>query len=464
VLTKTIKDEKKFEQKSTIGSYWITTFGCQMNKADSERMAGTLEKMGYTRADDELKADLVLYNTCTIRDNAEQKVYSFLGRQAKRKHKTPSLKLVVAGCLAQQEGESLLRRVPELDLVMGPQHVNNLENLLGKVDSGNQVSATEETFISEDITNARRESSICGWVNIIYGCNERCSYCVVPSVRGKEQSRYPSAIKSEIQKLAHDNFKEITLLGQNIDAYGRDLPGTTKEGRKENTLTDLLYYIHDVEGIRRIRFATSHPRYFSKRLIQACYELDKVCEHFHIPFQSGNNEILKLMARGYTIDKYKRIIENIRALMPYASITADAIVAFPGESEEQYRDTLNLISDIGFDQVMTAAYSPRPNTPAALWHNQISEEVKKERLKEINELVETTSKKRNERYLDNIESVLIEGFNPKNSSQIMGRTRTNRLTFIEIPKNSKFTFSLGDEIDVRINEARPFSLTGELCL
>ena len=162
MLTKTIKDEKKFQKDSTIGSYWITTFGCQMNKADSERMAGTLEKMGYTRAEEELKADLVLYNTCTIRDNAEQKVYSFLGKQAKRKHKTPSLKLVVAGCLAQQEGESLLRRVPELDLVMGPQHVNNLENLLGKVDSGNQVAATEETFISEDITNARRESSICG--------------------------------------------------------------------------------------------------------------------------------------------------------------------------------------------------------------------------------------------------------------------------------------------------------------
>jgi len=307
-----------------------------MNKADSERMAGTLEKMGYTRADNELNADLVLYNTCTIRDNAEQKVYSFLGRQAKRKHKTPNLKLVVAGCLAQQEGESLLRRVPELDLVMGPQHVNNLENLLGKVDLGNQVAATEETFISEDITSARRESSICGWVNIIYGCNERCSYCVVPSVRWKEQSGYPNAIKSEIQKLADDNFKEITLLGQNIDAYGRDLPGTTKEGRKENTLTELLYYIHDVKGIRRIRFATSHPRYFSKRLIQACYELDKVCEHFHIPFQSGNDEILKQMSRGYTIKKYKNIIENIRSLMPDASITADAIVAFPGETEQQY--------------------------------------------------------------------------------------------------------------------------------
>ncbi len=435
-----------------------------MNKADSERMAGTLEKMGYFRADNELNADLVLYNTCTIRDNAEQKVYSFLGRQAKRKHKTPSLKLVVAGCLAQQEGESLLRRVPELDLVMGPQHVNNLENLLGKVDLGNQVAATEEAFISEDITSARRESSICGWVNIIYGCNERCSYCVVPSVRGKEQSRYPNAIKSEIQKLADDNFKEITLLGQNIDAYGRDLPGTTKEGRKENTLTDLLYYIHDVKGIRRIRFATSHPRYFSKRLIQACYELDKVCEHFHIPFQSGNDEILKQMSRGYTIKKYKKIIEDIRSLMPDASITADAIVAFPGETEQQYQDTLNLISEIGFDQVNTAAYSPRPNTPAAVWANQLSEEVKKARLQEINDLVEKTARSRNQRYINNIESVLIEGLNPKNSSQIMGRTRTNRLTFIEIPKNINFDFSLGDEIDVKINRARPFSLNGELNL
>ena len=461
VLTKTIQEENTDKKISTIGSYWITTFGCQMNKADSERMAGTLEKLGYSKANDEFKADLVLYNTCTIRDNAEQKVYSFLGRQAKRKHNKPNLKLVIAGCLAQQEGESLLRRVPELDLVMGPQHVNNLESLLEKVELGNQVVATEETFISEDITNARRESSICGWVNIIYGCNESCSYCVVPSVRGKEQSRFPDAIKDEISRLASDNFKEITLLGQNIDAYGRDLPGTTKEGRKENTLTDLLYYIHDVDGIKRIRFATSHPRYFSKRLIQACYELEKVCEHFHIPFQSGNDEILKLMARGYRIDKYKRIIENIRLLMPDASITADAIVAFPGETERQFQDTLKLISDIEFDQVNTAAYSPRPNTPAAVWNNQIPEEVKKNRLKEINELVEKNARKRNKRYLNNIESVLIEGLNPKNSSQIMGRTRTNRLTFVEIPQNIDFNFSLGDEINVKINETRSFSLTGQ---
>ena len=188
----------------------------------------------------------------------------------------------------------------------------------------------------------------------------------------------------------------------------------------------------------------------------ACYELDKVCEHFHIPFQSGNDEILRLMARGYTVDKYKKIIENIRLLMPNASITADAIVAFPGETDQQYRDTLKLITEIGFDQVMTAAYSPRPNTPAALWDNQIPEEVKKERLREINELVDTTSKKRNQRYLHNIESVLIEGLNPKNNSQMMGRTRTNRLTFVEIPKNIESNYSFGDELNVQITEARSF--------
>jgi len=460
--TKCIKTINRVENNNSTGSYWITTFGCQMNKADSERMAGILENIGYTKAIDELHADLVLYNTCTIRDNAEQKVYSYLGRQAKRKHKIPELKLIIAGCLAQQEGASLLRKVPELDLVMGPQHVNNLENLLVKVDSGNQVLATEETFISEDITNARRESSICGWVNIIYGCNERCSYCVVPSVRGREQSRYPNAIKEEIKSLAKNNYKEITLLGQNIDAYGRDLPNSHIEGRRENSLTDLLRYIHDIEGISRIRFATSHPRYFSERLIKACFELDKVCEHFHIPFQSGNNEILKLMARGYTVEKYKQIIDNIRFLMPHASITADAIVAFPGETEKQYKDTLNLIRDIGFDLVNTAAYSPRPNTPAAQWSNQIPEEVKKERLNELNDLVEQTSRKRNNRYLNKIERILIEGYNPKNNCQLMGRTRTNRLTFVEINQENHLGKLIGTEIDVKIKEIRSFSLTGEI--
>jgi tRNA-2-methylthio-N6-dimethylallyladenosine synthase len=409
------------------GSYWITTFGCQMNKADSERMAGILEAMGYRAGDDEHSADLVLYNTCTIRDNAEQKVYSYLGRQAQRKRVNPNLTLVVAGCVAQQEGESLLRRVPELDLVMGPQHANRLDVLLAQVEQGQQVVATGEHHILEDITTARRDSSVCGWVNVIYGCNERCTYCVVPSVRGQEQSRLPGAIKLEMEGLAARGFKEITLLGQNIDAYGRDLPGITPEGRRSHTLTDLLHHVHDVAGIGRIRFATSHPRYFTERLIDACAELPKLCEHFHIPFQSGDDEVLKAMARGYTVDRYRRIVERIRERMSDAS-----------------------------------AYSPRPHTPAADWPGQLGEAVKVERLQELNALVELTARRRSERYLGRLEEVLVEGRNPKKPEQLVGRTRTNRPTFFPGQRPDGRAIHAGELVTVQIEAVRPFSLSGKL--
>ena len=438
--------------------YHITTFGCQMNKADSERMAGILEDMGFNWSEDPNTADLVLYNTCTIRDNAEQKVYSYLGRQAKRKHQQPDLTLVVAGCVAQQEGEQLLRRVPELDLVMGPQHANRLQDLLQQVFDGNQVVATEPIHIVEDITKPRRDSSVTAWVNIIYGCNERCSYCVVPNVRGTEQSRTPEAIRAEMAELGKQGYKEITLLGQNIDAYGRDLPGSTPEGRHKHTLTDLLYYVHDVPGVERIRFATSHPRYFTERLIKACRELPKVCEHFHIPFQSGDNEILKAMKRGYTHEKYRRIIDKIREYMPDAAISADAIVGFPGETEAQFENTLKLVDDIGFDQLNTAAYSPRPGTPAALWDNQLSEEVKSDRLQRLNHLVAVKAAERSQRYRDRLESVLVEEQNPKNPTQVMGRTNGNRLTFFP----GSIEEVKGQIVKVKITEVRAFSLTGEV--
>ncbi|MGK7949888.1 MAG: tRNA (N6-isopentenyl adenosine(37)-C2)-methylthiotransferase MiaB [Xenococcaceae cyanobacterium] len=437
--------------------YHITTFGCQMNKADSERMAGILEDMGFNWSEDPNTADLILYNTCTIRDNAEQKVYSYLGRQAKRKHQQPDLTLVVAGCVAQQEGEQLLRRVPELDLVMGPQHANRLQDLLQQVFDGNQVVATEPIHIVEDITKPRRDSTVTAWVNIIYGCNERCSYCVVPNVRGTEQSRTPEAIRAEMEELGRQGYKEITLLGQNIDAYGRDLPGSTPEGRHQHTLTDLLDYVHDVPGIERIRFATSHPRYFTERLIKACQELPKVCEHFHIPFQSGDNEILKAMKRGYTQEKYRRIIDKIREYMPDAAISADAIVGFPGETEAQFENTLKLVDDIGFDQLNTAAYSPRPGTPAAVWDNQLSEEVKSDRLQRLNHLVAQKAAERSQRYCDRTEFVLVEEQNPKNPTQVMGRTRGNRLTFFP----GKIEELKGQIVKVKITEVRAFSLTGE---
>jgi tRNA-2-methylthio-N6-dimethylallyladenosine synthase len=444
------------------GSYWITTFGCQMNKADSERMAGILESMGYREAPAELEADLVLYNTCTIRDNAEQKVYSYLGRQAQRKRTNPHLTLVVAGCVAQQEGEALLRRVPELDLVMGPQHANRLDTLLAQVEQGQQVVATAEHLILEDITTARRDSQVCGWVNVIYGCNERCTYCVVPSVRGKEHSRLPESIRLEMEGLAARGFKEITLLGQNIDAYGRDLPGITPEGRRQHTLTDLLQFVHEVEGIERIRFATSHPRYFTERLIDACADLPKVCEHFHIPFQSGDDTVLKAMARGYTVDRYRRILERIRQRMPDAAISADVIVAFPGETDAQYRRTLALVEEIGFDQVNTAAYSPRPNTTAADWPDQLPEAVKVERLRELNALVERKARERSARYAGRSEQILVEGTNPKDPGQMMGRTRTNRLTFFPGQRPDGPALRPGELVNVRIEEVRAFSLSGKL--
>ncbi|OBQ05253.1 tRNA (N6-isopentenyl adenosine(37)-C2)-methylthiotransferase MiaB [Anabaena sp. AL09] len=438
--------------------YHIITFGCQMNKADSERMAGILEDMGFEWSEDPNQADLILYNTCTIRDNAEQKVYSYLGRQAKRKQEEPDLTLIVAGCVAQQEGAALLRRVPELDLVMGPQHANRLKDLLESVFAGNQVVATEEVHIFEDITQPRRDSQVTAWVNIIYGCNERCTYCVVPNVRGVEQSRTPEAVRSEIEQLARQGYKEITLLGQNIDAYGRDLPGSTPEGRHLHTLTDLLHYVHDVPGIERIRFATSHPRYFTERLIKACADLPKVCEHFHIPFQSGDNELLKAMSRGYTHERYRRIIDTIRGYMPDASISADAIVGFPGETETQFENTLKLVEDIGFDLVNTAAYSPRPGTPAALWDNQLSEEVKSDRLQRLNHLVNIKAAERSQRYFGRIEEVLVEAQNTKDTNQVMGRTGGNRLTFFTGDINEL----KGQIVKVKITEVRAFSLTGEV--
>jgi tRNA-2-methylthio-N6-dimethylallyladenosine synthase len=438
--------------------YNITTFGCQMNKADSERMAGVLENMGFQWSEDPNEADLILYNTCTIRDNAEQKVYSYLGRQAKRKHQQPDLTLIVAGCVAQQEGEQLLRRVPELDLVMGPQHANRLDELLEQVFAGSQIVATEPIHIVEDITKPRRDSKVTAWVNIIYGCNERCSYCVVPNVRGVEQSRTPEAIKAEIEEIARQGYKEVTLLGQNIDAYGRDLPGITESGRHKHTLTDLLYYVHEVPGIERLRFATSHPRYFTERLIKACQKLPKVCEHFHIPFQSGDNDILKAMKRGYTHQRYRDIIAKIRDYMPDAAISADVIVGFPGETEAQFEHTLQLVEDIAFDQLNTAAYSPRPGTPAALWANQVREEVKSDRLQRLNRLVSVKAAQRSQRYLGRIEEVLVEDANPKDATQVMGRTRGNRLTFFK----GGLEQLKGQLVRVKITEVRAFSLTGEI--
>ncbi|KAK9804054.1 hypothetical protein WJX73_010622 [Symbiochloris irregularis] len=443
--------------------YHIRTFGCQMNLADSERMAGVLEDSGYVCAADASDADVIVYNTCSIREKAETKVYSALGRQAKRKRaKMGEVKLVLAGCVASQEGAALLRRIPELDLVMGPHHANQIVSLLERVDQGSQVVATEPIEILEDVTAPRRDSDLSAWVNVIHGCNEKCTYCVVPNTRGKEQSRRPEHIRREMAALGDAGYKEVTLLGQNVDAYGRDLEGFAADnsGRRLWTFTDLLYHVHDVEGIERIRFATSHPRYFTERLVQACARLPKLCEFFHIPFQSGDNDILRHMRRGYTHERYRRIIDNIRRHMPDASVSGDAIVGYPGETEEQFEATVRLVEEVGFDRVNTAAYSPRPGTPAAVMEEQVAELIKMDRLHRLNEVVNRVAEERAQRFAGRDMEVLVEGPNPRDPMQAMGRTRHNKVAFF--PTTLPPAMLKGQLVTMHVDLVRAFTLFGHL--
>ncbi|KAL7497373.1 hypothetical protein ACHAWT_006385 [Skeletonema menzelii] len=474
--------------------YQILTSGCQMNVADSERIMGVLEgELGLTAlesinaADPTLIAssdnkksknkkkptpDILLLNTCTIRDHAEQKVYDALGPYAAMKREGKPLAIVVAGCVAQQEGEALLRRFPEIDLVLGPQYIPWLGDLLVEVGKGSQLCMTESMIWSEKggslathkdssrekdgdwMTPIKRGHSVRAWVNVIYGCNEHCTYCVVPSVRGVEQSRSMEAILQECLQLAASGYKEVTLLGQNIDAYGRDMI-------PKRTFADLLHYLNDnlpPNTISRIRYVTSHPRYFSERVIDAVANLDKVCECFHMPFQAGDDKVLKDMRRGYTFDSYMKIIQKIKAKAPDASICGDVIVGFPGETEEQFQRTLDLMEEVKFDNLNTFAYSPRPNTEAANWENQISPEVQSERLQRVQALAAKHALERSERYLGKVIEVLVEDRNPKNGGEVMGRTRQGRQVFFA----GDIDELKGQLVNVEITEARTWSLVGSI--
>eukprot|EP00535_Pseudo-nitzschia_heimii_P002918 CAMPEP_0197186982 /NCGR_PEP_ID=MMETSP1423-20130617/14981_1 /TAXON_ID=476441 /ORGANISM="Pseudo-nitzschia heimii, Strain UNC1101" /LENGTH=681 /DNA_ID=CAMNT_0042638435 /DNA_START=106 /DNA_END=2147 /DNA_ORIENTATION=+ len=409
-------------------TYKLETMGCQMNLADSERIEGQLQSMGIRRLDPvedkELDPDVVVLNTCSIREHAESKVYSYLGPYAKRKRDGEDVAIVVAGCVAQQESEALLRRVPEVDLVMGPQYANRLSDFFEDIANGNQVVATEATHIMEDSSKPRRQSKVCAWVNVIYGCNERCAFCIVPTTRGVEQSRPLESIVQEIETLVEQGYKEVTLLGQNIDAYGRDMV-------PKRRFSDLLKTAGSVPGLKRLRFVTSHPRYMSLSVVDEILNTPSVCESIHIPFQSGSNAILSSMGRGHTREKYLHIVDRIRSRLPDASISADVIVGFPGETEDDFQDTLSLMEEVKFDTVNTAAYSPRPNTPAATWENQIPEEIKKDRLQRINVLVKEHAKERRARMLGRTVEVLVEERNVKVPTQVMGRTRHNYIVYFE---------------------------------
>ena len=433
-------------------TYSIETMGCQMNVADSERIEGQLSQLGYIKTDDTTAADVVVLNTCSIRDHAEQKVYSYVGPHALRKREGEDVAIIVAGCVAQQEGEALTRRFPEVDVVMGPQYANRVGDLLNSAIDGNQVVATDPSYQSEDILPAHRRSELTAYVNTIYGCNERCTYCVVPNTRGVEQSRTKDAICSEIEALVASGYREVTLLGQNIDSWGRDFTPKQK-------FADLLEAVGQVEGIDRVRFLTSHPKYMSPRVISTVAANPVLMPYFNLPFQAGNNEVLQNMRRGYTREKFLGIIKNIREAIPDAAITADAIVGFPGETEEQFQETLDLMNEVHFEAVNTAAYSPRPNTPAADWSNQLSDEVKKDRLARINRLGTEHALERSERFLGRIQEVLVEEVNVKRPAQVVGRNEHGRLVFFE----GSIGELKGKIVPVKIIEARSYSLTGVLC-
>jgi tRNA-2-methylthio-N6-dimethylallyladenosine synthase len=447
--------------------YLIQTSGCQMNVADSERLAGILEhELQLTLAESPHEANVLVVNTCSIRDHAEQKLYDILGPYCARKRNGESLALIVTGCVAQQEGEALLRRIPELDVVLGPQYIPFLKNVLESVEWGHQVVATAPMFHQEpqpqQDNKDREEASsfakpirghnVRAWVNVIHGCNEHCTYCVVPATRGMEQSRTMEAILNECVGLVENGYKEVTLLGQNIDAYGRDMV-------PKRTFAELLEFLntHLPDGMR-IRYVTSHPRYFSDRVIDAVANLDKICECFHMPFQAGDDEVLKRMRRGYTHDSYMRIIDKIRAASPDAAICGDVIVGFPGETEEAFQKTLHLMEKVKFDNLNTFAYSTRPNTEAALWEDQVPEPTKNERLQRVQQLAMQHGLERSQRYLGQTVQVLVEDANPKNANQVMGRTRQGRQVYFD----GDLETMRGELVQVRITEARTWSLMGEL--
>lgn len=433
--------------------YKIETMGCQMNIADSERIEGQLQNLGISRLPDDSteNPDVIVLNTCSIRDHAEQKVYSYIGPHAKRKREGEDVTIVVAGCVAQQEGQNLLRRAPEVDLVMGPQYANRIGDLLEDVSNGNQVVATEASHIMEDSTKPRRGSTVAAWVNVIYGCNERCTYCIVPTTRGVEQSRPVESIIKEVEELVSQGYKEVTLLGQNIDAYGRDMAPRRK-------FSDLLRTVGSIPGLKRLRFVTSHPRYMSLGVVDAVADTPTACHNFHVPFQSGSDEILHAMGRGHTREKYLTIIDRIRSRIPDASITADVIVGFPGESEEQFLETLSLMEEVEFENVNTAAYSPRPNTPAADWDNQLSEEVKQDRLRRINALNLVHAEKRRKRMMGRTVEILVEERNVKVPTEVMGRTTHGFIVYCD----GDIDELRGQLVTVEIEKCQTYYLAGKL--
>lgn len=438
-----------------------------MNKADSEHMLGLLDEIDYKLTNDIDNADLLLYNTCTIREAANERFYGHLGIAASAKKRKPSLLIGIGGCVAQDKEGSLQNKFPFVDIVFGTNNIHRLPDLVKKAEKGEKVCEIENE-LPFDLPELPviRQTQVTAWVNVILGCNFNCTYCIVPKVRGREKSRRPQDILKEVQKLANEGYKEITLLGQNVTAYGYDLSSNYSMEKAvfgyipddpEYSLAKLLRMIHGVSGIERIRFLTGHPFHVTDELIDTVAELPKACEFFHVPMQAGDDSVLKMMARVYTFDKYKKMVEKIKNKMPDACVTSDFIVGFPGETQDKFMNTVKAVKEIDFDACITAAYSPRPGTPSASWKDQIPEEEKNARLRYLNSVINEVLEKRNQKYLGTTQEILVEGKSQRNERRLTGRTRGNRIVNFEGSNDL-----IGKLVKVKITQVKPWALFGKL--
>ena len=432
---------------------YIETLGCQMNKSDTERISGILSHFGYEETENEKEADLYIINTCSIRQLSVDKTYSQLGVWGKEKKNRPDIKIAICGCTAQHDSEQIRKRAPYVDLIFGTNNIYELPHLIKRVETGEKVCAIRTTPIIEDANNYKiqRKDSVNAWIPIIEGCNNFCTYCIVPFTRGRERSRKPEDILKEAKKIIKDGFKEITLLGQNVDSYGKDLKNS------DITLANLLREINKLEGNFRIRFVTSYPSDITDDLINAVEECPKVCKYFHIPMQSGNSRILKAMNRRYTKEEYYEIVRKIRTRFPESTITSDFIAGFPSETEHEFLDTLKAIDELELDYSNTAAYSPRDFTKAAKMTNDFIEEtVKSERLARLNEKNREACLKSNKKFVGKTLNVLVEGITNKDGLRILNsRSGNNKIVHFE--DNTK---NIGDFVDVKIDKAQTWCLYG----
>jgi tRNA-2-methylthio-N6-dimethylallyladenosine synthase len=433
--------------------YLIRTFGCQMNEHDSERIAGVLEADGMVRAEDAARAEVVVLNTCAVRQNADNRLYGNLGELRPVKAENPGMRIVVAGCLAQKDRGEIQRRAPWVDVVVGTHALPNVLELLRRAErEGPQMDVREYTELFPSALPARRELAHHAWVSVSVGCDNRCTFCIVPLVRGAQRSRPLGDILAEVQGLAGQGVVEITLLGQNVNTYGRDL--TVPGSSRKPLFGALLRAVNEVNGVRRIRFTSPHPHDFTPDVVEAMAAGDRVCEHIHFPLQSGSDRVLRAMRRSYRSARYLGWLERIREAVPGIAVTTDIIVGFPGETEEDFRDTLRVVEEARFDAAYTFQYSPRAGTEAAGYEDQVPKPVVQERFERLVEVQERISLQHNRALEGRTVQVLIEGSGRKGGAQ--GRTRTNKVVNLEAPGARP-----GDFLDARITRAHPHHLTGE---